>query len=85
MISNKNIRTDKLPDHISSCKHSPVYSANANQIGIKFKGEVRQDVIEYCVSKGYVRTAVYKNGKPKLERGKIVTLIRFGVVEPYWK
>jgi len=85
MMTNKNIKSSKLPDRASCCLKSPHYNSNTDQIGVKFNGSNRFDVVEYCVSKGFIKTAVYKNGKRKMERGKIITLTRFGVVEPYWR
>jgi hypothetical protein len=56
------------------------------KIGVRFDGRVRFDVVEYCVSEGWVRHHVPGAGnRPRVERGRYVTVTQRGVVEPYWR
>ena len=74
--------TDILPDRLSNDPTSPYYDADllAQGIGIRFKGEEKTNVEEYCVSEGWVRVAV---GKTANRRGQPLTLKLQGPVEPY--
>jgi hypothetical protein len=74
--------TDILPDRLSNDPTSPYYDADllARGIGIRFKGEEKTNVEEYCVSEGWVRVAV---GKTANRRGQPLTLKLQGPVEPY--
>ena len=51
-------------------------------VGIKFNGEEKTNVDEYCVSEGWVRLAV---GKAVDRKGNAMTIKLNGVVEPYFK
>jgi Protein of unknown function (DUF3297). len=74
--------SDTLPDRLSVDPDSPFYDADvlARNIGVKFKGEDKTNVEEYCVSEGWVRLAV---GKRVDRRGKALTVKLQGPVEPY--
>lgn len=76
--------TDTLPDRLSVDPRSKYYDATllARDIGIRFNGRERNDVEEYCVSEGWIRTAV---GKTLDRRGQPLTIKLKGVVEPYFK
>ena len=52
--------TDTLPDRLSTDPESPFYDADilARNVGVRFKGEDKTNVDEYCVSEGWVRLAV---------------------------
>ena len=50
--------------------------------GIRFKGEEKTNVEEYCVSEGWVRLAV---GNRVDRRGKALTVKLQGPVEPYFQ
>ena len=54
----------------------------ARGVGIRFKGEEKTNVEEYCVSEGWVRLAV---GNRVDRRGKALTVKLQGTVEPYFQ
>jgi hypothetical protein len=54
----------------------------ARGVGIRFKGEEKTNVEEYCVSEGWVRLAV---GNRVDRRGKALTVKLQGPVEPYFQ
>lgn len=76
--------SDTPPDRLSVDPDSPFYdeAALARGVGIRFKGEEKTNVEEYCVSEGWVRLAV---GKTVDRRGKQLTIKYSGVVEPYFQ
>ena len=74
----------KLPDRLATDPDSPFYDAEllARNIGVRFKGEDKTNVDEYCVSEGWVKLAV---GNAKDRRGKQLTIKLNGPVEPYFR
>ena len=76
--------TDTLPDRLSTDPESPFYddALLARGVGIRFKGEEKTNVEEYCVAEGWIRVAA---GNAKDRRGRPLTLKLFGPVEPYLK
>ena len=76
--------TDTLPDRLSTDPNSPFHDAEllARNVGVRFKGEDKTNVEEYCVSEGWVRVSV---GKGKDRHGNPLTLKLTGKVEPYFK
>ena len=76
--------TDTLPDRLSVDPNSKYHDEAllARGIGIRFNGVERNNVEEYCVSEGWIRTAV---GKSLDRRGQPMTIRLKGVVEPYFK
>jgi hypothetical protein len=84
--SNDMVRlmTDTPPDRLSTDPNSPFYDEAllARGIGIRFAGQEKTNVEEYCVSEGWVRVAV---GKTLDRRGKPLTLKASGPVEPYFR
>ncbi|WP_374471305.1 DUF3297 family protein [Phenylobacterium sp.] len=76
--------TDTPPDRLSTDPDSPYYDAEvlARNVGVRFKGEEKTNVDEYCVSEGWVRLAV---GNSKDRRGKQLTVKLNGPVEPYFR
>ncbi len=73
---------DTLPDRLSVDPDSPYYNAEILQrgVGIRFKGEDKTNVEEYCVSEGWVKLAL---GAKVDRRGKALTIKLSGPVEPY--
>jgi hypothetical protein len=71
-----------LPDRLSTDPSSPWFNEEllARGIGIRFKGQEKTNVEEYCVSEGWIRVAV---GKTLDRRGKPLTMKLTGTVEPY--
>jgi hypothetical protein len=73
-----------MPDRLSVDPDSPFYSADilSRGVGIRFKGEEKHNVEEYCVSEGWVRLSV---GNKVDRRGKALTIKLQGLVEPYMR
>ena len=73
---------DELPDRLSTDPDSPYYNEAilARGIGIRFAGQEKTNVEEYCVSEGWVRLAV---GKTVDRRGNAMTIKYKGTVEPF--
>lgn len=76
--------SDTPPDHLSTDPRSPFHDAAVLErgIGIRFNGEEKTNVTEYCVSEGWVRLPF---GKTLDRRGNPMTVKAKGVVEPYFK
>jgi len=74
--------TDQLPDRLSVDPKSPYHDADllARGVGIRFNGEERTTVEEYCVSEGWIRVAA---GRSLDRRGQPITIKVKGKVEPY--
>jgi hypothetical protein len=74
--------TPILPDRLSVDPDSPFHDADllARGVGIRFRGEEKTNVEEYCVSEGWVRLSV---GNKVDRRGKALTIKLSGPVEPY--
>jgi Protein of unknown function (DUF3297) len=75
---------DVPPDRLSNNPSSPFYNEEVLRrgIGIRFKGQERTNVEEYCVSEGWIRVAV---GKTLDRRGQPMTMKATGPVEPYFR
>jgi hypothetical protein len=75
---------DAPPDRLSNNPSSPYYNEELLRrgIGIRFKGQERTNVEEYCVSEGWIRVAV---GKTLDRRGQPMTMKAMGPVEPYFR
>jgi hypothetical protein len=76
--------SEPLPDRLSTNPDSPFYDAEIlnRGVGIKFKGEEKTNVDEYCVSEGWVRVTA---GVAKDRKGNALTIKLNGPVEPYWR
>ena len=72
------------PDRLAVDPDSPHYDAEIleRNVGIRFNGNEKTNVEEYCVSEGWVRLAV---GKTLDRRGKQLTIKYSGKVEPYFQ
>ena len=75
--------SDSPPDRLSNDPRSKFHLTEFLErgIGIRFNGEERTNVDEYCVSEGWVRFPV---GKSLDRRGQPMTMKAKGVVEPYF-
>ncbi len=75
---------DTPPDRLASQPSSPYYDAAILErgVGIRFNGEEKTNVDEYCVSEGWVRLAA---GASRDRKGNPMTIKLKGVVEPYFK
>ena len=76
--------SDTPPDRLCADPTSPFHDAEAmaRGVGVRFKGEDKTNVEEYCVSEGWVRLAV---GKTLDRKGKPLTVKLQGPVEPYFR
>lgn len=76
--------TDEFPDRLSVNPKSPHYNEELLQrdVGIKFNGQEKTNVEEYCISEGWIRVAV---GKTMDRKGNPLTMLLKGTVEPYFK
>lgn len=74
--------SDTLPDRLSMDPRSPFHDAELLErgVGIRFKGEERTNVQEYCISEGWIRVVV---GKALDRRGNPMTMKLQGPVEPF--
>jgi hypothetical protein len=76
--------TESLPDRLSVNQKSPHYDGALleRDIGVRFNGEDRTNVEEYCVSEGWIRVPV---GKTVDRKGDPLTIKLKGKVEPYFR
>ena len=74
---------DTPPDRLAADPRSRFHDAAAFErgIGIRFNGEEKHNVEEYCVSEGWVRLPV---GRSLDRRGNAMTMKFNGTVEPYF-
>ena len=80
----KSAMPDQPPDRLSTDPSSKFYDEALLErgIGIRFNGQEKTNVEEYCVSEGWVRLAV---GKTVDRHGKPMTIKYKGAVEPYFR
>ncbi len=73
-----------LPDRLSVNPKSPHYdeAVLARDVGIRFNGQEKTNVEEYCVSEGWIKVAV---GKTLDRKGNPLTMKLNGKVEPYFR
>jgi hypothetical protein len=73
-----------LPDRLSVNPRSPYYNEDvlAQGVGIRFKGEEKTNVEEYCISEGWVRLAL---GNKVDRKGNPLTILQKGPVEAWIK
>lgn len=76
--------SDTPPDHLSVDPQNPHYdeAVLARGVGIRFNGQERTNIEEYCVSEGWVRVAA---GRARDRRGRPMTLKLKGEVVPYFQ
>ena len=76
--------SDTPPDRLAVDPDSPYHNAEMLErgVGIRFNGNEKTNVEEYCVSEGWVRLAV---GKTLDRKGKQLTIKYSGNVEPYFQ
>jgi hypothetical protein len=72
------------PDRLATNPKSPFFQPEllSRGIGIRFNGQEKHNVDEYCVSEGWVRLAV---GKSLDRKGNAMTIKLNGTVEPYFR
>ena len=73
-----------LPDHLSVDPKSPHHVAAVfeHDVGIRFNGQERHDVEEYCISEGWVRVPA---GKTVDRRGRPLLIKLKGQVEVFYR
>jgi hypothetical protein len=73
-----------FPDRLSVDPSSRFYDEAilSRSVGIRLNGVEYTNVEEYCISEGWIRTAI---GKTLDRRGKSLTITRKGAVEPFFK
>lgn len=76
--------SDSPPDRLSVNPKSPHFNAELLQrgIGIRFKGNQRRDVEEYCISEGWIRVQL---GKKTDRKGDPLTIKLNGPVEAWFE
>jgi len=76
--------SDAPPDRLSNDPSSPYYDAALLErgVGIRFAGQEKTNVEEYCVSEGWIRVAA---GTAKDRKGNPLTIKLKGPVEPYFR
>ncbi|MGE5721397.1 MAG: DUF3297 family protein [Sphingomonadales bacterium] len=76
--------SDTPPDRLSLNPRSPHFDADllSRGIGIRFKGQEKTNVEEYCVSEGWIRVAA---GRSLDRHGQPMTIKLQGTVEPYFQ
>jgi Protein of unknown function (DUF3297) len=72
------------PDRLSADPTSPYHDAALLErgVGVRFKGQEKNNVEEYCVSEGWVRLSV---GNTRDRKGRPLTVKLKGAVEPYFR
>jgi hypothetical protein len=71
-----------LPDRLSLDPRSPHYDEDilSKGVGIRFNGNEKTNVEEYCVSEGWIKVAA---GRSRDRFGNPMTIKLKGTVEPY--
>lgn len=72
------------PDRLAINPRSPFFNADllSRGIGIRFKGTVRNNIEEYCISEGWVRVQA---GKTMDRKGNPLTIKLNGPVEAWFE
>lgn len=72
------------PDRLSVNPKSPFHDAEAlaRGVGVRFKGEERTNVEEYCISEGWIKVAA---GKAKDRFGDPLLIKLAGAVEAWFQ
>ena len=73
-----------LPDHLSVDPRSPHHVAAVfeHDIGIRFNGNERGDVEEYCVSEGWIKVP---SAKTRDRKGQPLQIKLKGTVEAFYR
>ena len=73
-----------LPDHLSADARSPHHVAAVfeHDVGIFFNDKERSDVLEYCISEGWIKVPV---GNKVDRKGNPLTIKLKGTVSAFYK
>lgn len=85
MPENEKSSTKKpLPDRLSLDPRSPHFDQEVllHGVGIRFNGQEKINVEEYCISEGWIRMAV---GRSRDRHGNPMTIKMTGKVEPFYE
>lgn len=76
--------SDTPPDRLSLDPRSPHYDETliARGVGVRFKGEERTNVVEYCLSESWIKIIA---GKAVDRKGQPLTLTLKGPVEVWFE
>ncbi|HEX4762370.1 MAG TPA: DUF3297 family protein [Sphingomicrobium sp.] len=76
--------SDSPPDRLSLDPRSDYFDEGllSRGVGIKFNGQEKTNVIEYCISEGWIRVAA---GRSRDRYGQPMTIRLNGKVEPYFE
>jgi len=76
--------SEGLPDRLSVNPKSPHYNEEIlkRDVGIRFNGNEKTNVEEYCVSEGWIRVMA---GRGVDRRGNPLMIKMSGTVEPFFK
>lgn len=76
--------SDTPPDRLAANQNSPYFDEALLRrgVGIRFKGQQRRDVEEYCISEGWVRVQV---GRKMDRNGQPLTIRLTGPVEAWFE
>ena len=83
-MTNASSAAPALPDRLSVDPRSPHHVAAVfeHDIGIRFNGQERFDVEEYCISEGWIRVPA---GKTRDRKGQPLLIKLKGQVEAFYK
>ena len=72
----------EMPDRLSLDPRSPFFDEQvlSRGVGIRFNGQEKTNVEEYCISEGWIRVAA---GRSRDRHGNPMTIKLKGEVEPY--
>ena len=75
-------QSQELPDRLSLDPRSPHFNEDvlSRGVGIRFNGQEKTNVEEYCVSEGWIRVTA---GRSRDRYGNPMTIKLNGKVEPY--
>src|SRR5215470_12722785 len=75
---------EEFPDRLSVDPNSPYYNADVltRDVGIRFNGQEKTTVEEYCISEGWIRVTA---GNARDRHGNPLNITVHGPVEPYFK
>ena len=84
MTEESKPAADVPPDRLAINPRSPHFDGDLLQrgVGIRFKGTVRTNIEEYCISEGWVRVQA---GKTMDRKGQPLTIKLTGPVEAWFE